>query len=56
VERKETELKILSTCFREQYSKFDFLFDTLKWNIKIDFEKPAMGEGERKANGSERQI
>lgn len=23
--------------FPEQYSKSDFLFDTLKWNNKIDF-------------------
>lgn len=34
--------------FSEQYSKSDFLFDTLKWNNKIDFErKTGKGEGER---------
>lgn len=33
--------------FSEQYSKSDFLFDTLKWNNKIDFEKRPGRERER---------
>jgi hypothetical protein len=44
--------------FPEQYSKSDFLFDTLKWNNKIDFEKTGRGkrEREKRQNGSKRQI
>lgn len=34
--------------FSEQYLKSDFLFDTLKWNNKIDFKRKT-GKKERKS-------
>lgn len=57
VQREKRRIKNSFDMFPEQYSKSDFLFDTLKWNNKIDFEKTGEGkERERKKNGSKRQI
>lgn len=53
---EQKRIKNSSNKSSEQYSKSDFLFDTLKWNNKIDFERPGEaterdGEnGKRKTN------